>query len=661
MDFFTAQDQARRKTGRLVVLLVLAVLALIVVTSLAIAVALYLMGDQTTAQADLSAQGMLSTLSIELVAGVAIGVLAVVVLGGLFKRSQLRRGGRAVAEALGGREINLNTRDADERRILNVVEEMAIASGTSVPSVYVLEEEGINAFAAGYQTNDAVIGITRGTIRNLNRDELQGVVAHEFSHILHGDMRLNMRLISILHGILIIGFLGSMLLRSMHFRRVGGGGKRDNSGAIILALGAALMVIGYAGTFFGNVIKSAVSRQREYLADASAVQYTRNPQGIGNALVKIGANSQGSYLEAAQAAEFSHLFFGQGMRLGFTQMMATHPPLIDRIKRVMPGWNGRFEATSSTPQAENDAPDSAESERSEAGPSMGAGAGPLTGTGAGTLAAVLTAASAQTAIGSMGQPDQRHLAQARATLDALPERIRTAAHEPYAARALMHALLLSDDPAMREHQVKVLQQAALPDVYQALLDYAPAVLTLEVGLRLPLIELALPALRSLSMQQAQHFRLCMERLIEADGQVSLFEWTLYQLLLNNVGEQGSGPSNLTLNDLQRECGMLLAVLAAAGQDDPEEISAALNAAESELPFALMATDDVSDRRALSLAVERLRRLKPLHKPALLQAMARCIEHSGRILPAEAELFRAMADILDCPMPPLLTDEVLTRV
>ncbi|EHJ91509.1 M48 family metallopeptidase [Vreelandella boliviensis] len=651
MDFFTAQDNARRKTGRLVVLLVLAVLALIVVTTLAIAVAFYLMGDQSTAQADLSAQGMLSALSIELVFGVAIGVLAVVVLGGLFKRSQLGRGGRAVAEALGGREINLNTRDADERRILNVVEEMAIASGTPVPSVYVLEEESINAFAAGYQTNDAVIGITRGTIRNLNRDELQGVVAHEFSHILHGDMRLNMRLISILHGILIIGFLGGMLLRSMRFRRVGGGGKRDNSGAIILALGAALMVIGYAGTFFGNLIKSAVSRQREYLADASAVQFTRNPEGIGNALVKIGSHTLGSHLQATQAAEFSHLFFGQGVRQGFSQIMATHPPVKERIKRVMPDWDGRFEATWPKQPDETDAPDSLDSdERSAAGHRFGSGAEP------GTQAAVLTAASAQTAIGSMGQPDQRHLAQARATLGALPEQIRTAAHEPYAARALMHALLLSEDKATRKHQLEVLQQAAQPDVYQALMDYGPDVLKLDVALRLPLIELALPALRSLSMPQAQHFRICMERLIEADGQVSLFEWTLYQLLLNNLSEQGSGPSSLKLNDLQRECQMLLTVLAAAGQDDPDEISAALNAAESELPFSLTAIEDISDMRALSLAVERLRRLKPLHKPALLLAMARCIEHSGRILPAEAELFRAMSDILDCPMPPLLSEE-----
>lgn len=646
MDFFTAQDHARRKTGRLVVLLVLAVLALIVVTTLAIAIVLHLMGEQSATQTNLSAQGMWSALSIELVTGVAIAVLAVVVLGGLFKRSQLRRGGRVVAEALGGREINLNTRDADERRILNVVEEMAIASGTPVPSVYVLEEESINAFAAGYQTNDAVIGITRGTIRHLTRDELQGVVAHEFSHILHGDMRLNMRLISILHGILIIGLLGGTLLHSMRFRRVGGG-KRDNSGAVVLALGAVLMLIGYAGTFFGNLIKSAVSRQREYLADASAVQFTRNPKGIGNALVKIGSHTQGSHLQATQAAEFSHLFFGQGVRQGFSQMMATHPPLKDRIKRVMPDWNGRFEATVNdhqnwpTQQAENDTPErEGNDERPEAGP----------------MAAVLTGASVQTAINTMGQPDQRHLTQARARLDALPERIKTAAHEPYAARALIYSLLLSQDKTVREHQLKALHQVALPDVYRALMDYGPEMLRLDVQLRLPLIELVLPALRSLSMEQAQHFRLCMERLIEADGQVSLFEWTLYQLLLNNLGQQGNGPANLKLNDLQRECQTLLTVLATAGQDDLVEISAALDAAESELPFSLKATDDISDMRALSLAVERLRRLKPLQKPALLQAMARCIEHSGRILPAEAELFRAMADILDCPMPPLLSDE-----
>ncbi|WP_083005316.1 M48 family metallopeptidase [Halomonas sp. GT] len=650
MDFFTAQEHARRRTWHLVILLVLAVLALVIVTTLVVAIALHLMDGAE--QPSLSAQGMWSALSFQLVAGVAIGVLAVVVLGGLFKQRQLSGGGRAVAEALGGREINLNTHDADERRILNVVEEMAIASGTPVPSVYVVEEEGINAFAAGYQTTDAVIGITRGTIRNLTRDELQGVVAHEFSHILYGDMRLNIRLVSILHGILLIGLLGGILLRSMRYRRAGGN-KRNNSAAVILGLGAALMVVGYAGTFFGNLIKSAVSRQREYLADASAVQFTRNPYGIGNALVKIGSHSQGSYLKAPQAAEFSHLFFGQGIKLGFTRMMATHPPLKNRIQRVMPDWDGRFEVRWPPRHTDHDALGSVDNEDDSEGGSDDRSDAKLS---RGTLTAVLTAASAQTAINAIGQPSQRHLAQARATLEALPERIKTAAHEPYTARALIYALLLSDEQPVREQQLEALQQIALPDVYRVLIDIGPEVLRLEVALRLPLVELALPALKSLSVEQSQHFRLCMERLINADGHVSLFEWTLYQLLLNNLGEKNSGLAHLKLGDLQRECQRLLSVLAAAGQDNPDEISAAINAAESELPFALSAIDEVSDMRALSLAVERLRRLKPLQKPVLLQAMARCIEHSGHIRPAEAELFRVMADILDCPMPPLLSDE-----
>ena len=650
MDFFTAQEHARRKTWHLVVLLVLAVLALVAVTTLVVAIALQLM--RGAEQTSLSTQGMWSAFSFQLVAGVAVGVLAVVVLGGLFKQRQLSGGGRAVAEALGGREINLMTQDPDERRILNVVEEMAIASGTPVPSVYVVEEEGINAFAAGYQTTDAVIGITRGTIRNLTREELQGVVAHEFSHILYGDMRLNIRLVSILHGILLIGLLGGTLLRSMRYRRAGNS-KRNNSVVVILGLGAALMVVGYAGTFFGNLIKSAVSRQREYLADASAVQFTRNPYGIGNALVKIGSHSQGSYLKAPQAAEFSHLFFGQGIKQGVTRMMATHPPLKERIQRVMPDWDGRFEVRWPLQQTDHDAPGSVGSEddsedggedRSDAQLSRG------------TLAAALTAASAQSAINAIGQPSQHHLAQARATLSALPDRIKAAAHEPYTARALIYALLLSDEPSVRAQQLEALQQIALPDTYRALMDIGPEVLRLNIELRLPLVELALPALKLLSVDQAQHFRLCMEQLINADGHVSLFEWALYQLLLNNLGEKYSGLSHLKLGDLQRECQHLLSVLAAAGQDNPEEISAALNAAESELPFALSAPDAVSDMRALSLAVERLRRLKPLQKPVLLQAMARCIEHSGHIRPAEAELFRVIADILDCPMPPLLIDE-----
>lgn len=648
MDFFTAQDNARRKTGQLVVLLIAAVIALIAVTTVVIAIVVHFMRDD---RGSVTANNLLAALSPELVAVVALGVVALVGLGGLFKRSQLRRGGgKVVAEALGGREISPSTENANERRILNVVEEMAIASGTPVPPVYLLQEAGINAFAAGYDTSDAVIGITQGAINHLNREELQGVVAHEFSHILHGDMRLNMRLISVLHGVLLIGLLGYILLRSTATR--GRAVRRNNSNGkgavVVLALGVALAVIGYAGTFFGNWIKAAVSRQREYLADASAVQYTRNPNGIGQALIKIGSLTQGARIEASQASEYSHLFFGQGMKLGFTRLLATHPPIRQRIKRVMPSWNGEFNAPLSAPF---------DGDMEKAGGESVVGFADTPSAHAYSSAATMNGTSARMAIASMGQPGPRHLAQARTMLNALPTRLVDAAHDPYAVRALMYALLLSQNIEVRKQQLASLQQTALPDVYREVMNHAGDVLMLRDQLRLPLMELALPALKNLSVDQATHFRHCMVELINADSQVSLFEWTLYHWLVHHLGlgKKDSGPAVRKLSDLQQECQRLLNVLAWAGQSDPEKVSAALDAAEKELPFALSAKREAPDIKALGPAVSRLRRLRPQQKPAVLQAMARCIEHSGQIKPAEAELFRVIADMLECPMPPLLIE------
>lgn len=649
MDFFTAQDNARRKTGRLVVLLIAAVVALIAVTTVAITLVLYFMNHRP---GELTVARLLGELSPGLVVTVALGVVGLVAMGAYYKRYQLRRGGgRVVAEALGGREIYPDTGNPSEQRILNVVEEMAIASGMPVPTVYVMQETGINAFAAGFDTRDAVIGMTQGAIDTLSRDELQGVVAHEFSHILHGDMRLNMRLISLLHGVLLIGLLGHLLLRSMALR--GSSARRssndNNKGAaLIMALGAALAVIGYAGTFFGNWIKAAVSRQREYLADASAVQYTRNPEGIGQALIRIGAHAQGARLDASRASEYSHLFFGQGLKLGFIsrRLLSTHPPLDQRIKRVLPGWSGEFDTTPLVSAADD-------------GPRAAA---PSTAGLADTAraSATMTGASARAAMAAMGNPGPRHLGQAQKTLEALPGRLREAARDPYAVRALMYGLLLDQDAEVRKRQLKALEQAALPDVYRAVMSHAGEVLMLDDALRLPLVELALPALKNLSTEQARHFRQCLKQLIDADGKVSLFEWTLYHWLVHHLDldatRQGRGARKHKLKDCQPECQVLLSVLAGAGQDDPAEIAAALAAAEQELPFVLQAQEGTGDMQALGQAVNRLRGLKAQQKPALLQAMARCIEHSGHIEPAEAELFRAIADMLDCPVPPLLVDE-----
>ena len=331
MDFFRSQDLARRNTTRMVLLLALAVLTLIAITNLLVMLVFGSLqngedGTVSLARFDWGTFLLIGT-----------GVTLVVLAGSLWKIGQLAGGGKVVAEALGGPLVRRDTTDPELRRALNVVEEMAIASGSPVPPVYLLsDEEGINAFAAGFTTGDAVIGLTRGTIRDLSRDELQGVVAHEFSHILNGDMRLNLRLIGILHGILLIGLIGSRVLRSTSHRS-----SKNSGGAAILGLG--LMAIGSGGTFFGSLIKASVSRQREFLADASAVQFTRNPFGIAGALKRIGGST--SRLHADQAEAMSHLYFAEGVRHRFASLL----PRTRRYRSESGGSSPAGTASSSHP------------------------------------------------------------------------------------------------------------------------------------------------------------------------------------------------------------------------------------------------------------------------------------------------------------------------
>ncbi|MBU0681647.1 MAG: M48 family metallopeptidase, partial [Proteobacteria bacterium] len=327
MDFFKSQDDARHNTSMLVVFFILAVLSMIILTNLLVMVVFgYIDSDPMTSQ----------PIDWEVFMTVGVGVIALVGMGSLYKIMALSGGGARIAEMMNGQLVVDDSGDPDKQRLLNVVEEMAIAAGLPVPPVYLLEEKGINAFAAGFSPSDAVIGVTRGAITKLSRDELQGVIAHEFSHILNGDMRLNIRLMGILHGILLIGLIGYHILRATPRSRnsKGGGG--------IVFLGLGLVVIGYAGTFFGNIIKAAVSRQREYLADAAAVQFTRNPEGIGGALMRIGAPHNSAIVTNPHSAEISHAFFCQGISASLTSFFATHPPLPDRIRKIIPTWDGTF-------------------------------------------------------------------------------------------------------------------------------------------------------------------------------------------------------------------------------------------------------------------------------------------------------------------------------
>ena len=640
MNFFEQQDRARRNSGRLVVLMILAVLGLIALTTVALlAVVHYLGHDLYGPHAAINPWQLLGS--------VALAVSAVVLVGSLYKHLQLQRGGKVVAQRLGGRLINLEPQGLAERRLLNVVEEMALASGTPVPPVYVLEDLSINACAAGLTPQDAVIGITRGALQALSREELQGVIAHEFSHVFHGDMRLNTRLVAVLHGILLLGLIGGFVLRGM----ARGGtrvrtSKRDSGGGavVILGIGLTLLVVGYAGTFFGNLIKAAVSRQREFLADASAVQFTRNPGGIAGALKKIGGHGFGSQLQAANAAEFSHMYFGQGVPLALDGLMATHPALEARIRRIEPRWDGRFPVVQLGELEAPAAPDSAAPSEWTLGPEALAMAATAFGNSA-----------VEQSIAAIGAPEAGHLQQARSTLERLPQTLRDAAHRCVDAQVLMFGLLLDQDGEARQRQLELLRPALDPALAGVLELHLTALLELPADLRLPLLELAIPALKQLPRAEQLLLRRNLARLILADQQVSLMEWSLLRIIERNLNVPRHTDARHHLRDLDGDVLVLLSALAHAGHENPAEARAAFEAGCQLLSCGelILLDQQACDLKALDRAVARLSLIWPLEKPRLLKAMARCIGHDGQVTPSEAELMRAVADSLDCPMPPLL--------
>ncbi len=495
MDFFQSQDVARHNTTKLVVFFVLAVVAMIILTNLLVMFSLGYLNTEAAAPQPFDWQLFLV---------IGAGVVALVVLGSAYKVMSLSGGGARIAELMNGQLIVDGSDDPDKQRILNVVEEMAIAAGTPVPPVYLLEESAINAFAAGYSTSDAVIGVTTGAIRKLSRDELQGVVAHEFSHILNGDMRLNIRLMGILHGILLLGLIGYYILRfSPRSRNSKGGGG-------VMALGFGLIVIGYAGTFFGNLIKASVSRQREYLADAAAVQFTRNPEGISGALIRIGAGNSAGILENPKSSEISHAFFCQAVSSTFESLMATHPPLAQRIKRIVPTWNGEFtvaQPSRSAVSSKAKAKSVDQQRRKDIGMTMAG-------------AAVL---SQRQVMQQVGNPTSAHFAYAHNFIKTLPADIKKAAHDPYGARALVYCLVLDVDENERQKQLKFLQKAADTGVYAEVETLCRSIGQLKTPQRLPLIDMTLGTLRQLSAQQYQLFKKNLVGLVEADGKIDLFE------------------------------------------------------------------------------------------------------------------------------------------
>ena len=647
MDFFEHQDRARKRTGRLILLFATAVAGIMFSTYLLV-MAIFVFGRQKMAEGG-EAVEVISWFQPELLGIVALATMAIVGLGSMFKVAQLSGGGHIIAESLSGRQLIPDTTDRVERKVLNVVEEMAIASGTPVPPVYFLDNEpGINAFAAGFAPEDAVIGITRGCAEQLTRDQLQGVVAHEFSHILNGDMRLNIRLIGIVHGILVMGLIGYYVMQMAFYS----GASRSHSsnskgnGMPLIALGLGLMVIGFIGTLFGNLIKAMVSRQREFLADASAVQFTRNPDGIGGALKKIGGFDKGSALDNPNAPVASHMFFSMGIKSGLNAMFSTHPPLDDRISRIQRNW--KFEKGDI--KAQSTGPGSAAGAMGFAGRSASGAPPPL---------------SIETAVASIGQPTEAHATHAQELIAAIPNSLVDAAREPYGARAVVYALLLDEDDSICNKQLERLAAYADKGVFSETRRLQVAIKSLPDMLRLPLIDLAIPALRALSHSQYVAFRKNVNVLVEADRKINLFEWVLQKIVLRHLEPQFTAvrQPRTAVNQLSvvgDAVSVLLSALSYVGTRDVATAGKAfaIGAGQAGLNDLKQRPLKEARLRALDEALDELAKLTPSAKRTLIAAAAATVAADRKITTGEAELLRAVADTLACPMPPLLPDDAL---
>ena len=643
MDFFAQQDLARRNTRWLVVFFILAVLLLVVLTNVLVAAFLFFSQDYNIYSGSRAGMaGFLSYFSWAQFGMIGLALTSTIALVVVVMWLQLSTGGKAVAERMGGTRILPQTRDTAERRCLNVVEEIALAANMPVPPVYVLNEErGINAFAAGITPADAVVAVTRGTIEHLKRSELQGVIAHEFSHILNGDMRLNIRLAAMLKGITFIGDIGHILLRSGSRVRSGGSARGNN--AAVPLLGVALWLLGLAGGLAAGFIKAAISRQKEYLADASAVQFTRNADGIGDALKVIGGYIPGTLVHAARATELSHIFFGQ-ITHSLWQVFATHPPLRDRILRVDPQWDGQYIQRKPSPY-------NWQQSRSAAA-EVGVGRAALV---AASMASVLdddTAMAQEPDADFKSDPEQMALETAKH--EEIPLVFVQHSHEPLGAQALVFALLIDEEPVLHQAQLDIIRSAGVAGMELLTHTLHPGVYALGAPHRLPLLELCLPALKAMSAAQYRVFKHTLLQLIQADQRIELYEWCLYQLVRHYLDPEfvARRPSRARYRKLQQVTApaqIVLSLLAHEGSGESEQV---FRLGADTLGFTELAflSREACSIAAFSRAVRTLADCYPLLKPRLLKAMTLAAGSDGLLSAVEWEIIASTAAVMDCPLP-----------
>jgi len=643
MNFFQHQEAARRASRRLVVLFTIAVLAVVAAINFVVLFVLAVAEQHSVVltQPELRASGFWPNFAEWIAArpGTVLVttsiVLGVIGLASLYKTVVLSGGGGVVARSLGGVRISPDTSDPQQRRLLNVVEEMSIASGVPMPEVYLLDQEsGINAFAAGHNPANAAIGVTRGTLTTLNRAELQGVIAHEFSHILNGDMRLNVRLMGLLFGLLVIALLGRTVY-DLTWRA------RDSKRAlpvVLIALG--VLAIGYVGLFFGRVIQAAISRHREQLADASAVQFTRDPTGLRGALLKIGALSSGSRIGNPEVEEVAHMLFAPGMR----RLFATHPALEDRLKAIDPRFDPReFERVRAQLAA-------AEEAKAQAAPEQ---------TSAERLESLISIPGAAPAVAELvGNPGTIHMRLARQIRKSLPDAVVIAARHPHTARALLLGLALDANSEARARQKQFIARQVSANIAEAVTRLQGAIDALEPEQRMPALFGAFPALRQLTREERLQLISCLNGMLQREGRMSLQSYVLRKLAQVQLRDDLS-PSvrtrQLSLNLVRKDIQVLFSVLAQHGHADEVAARRAYEMGVHHLlPRArpeYMASANWA--QPLDLALSRLDQVAPVVKEQLVEAMVKTVTHDQQLTLGEAELLRTVCATLHCPLPPLV--------
>ena len=642
MQFFERQAATRRLSRWMVLLFILAIVAIVIAIDLVVIVAITMLTSEDG--------GLLAASQMDFGRyPIAVLVSSAVVLGTISIASLTRSsslaagGGGSIAEALGGTRVTGDTTDPLRRRLLNVVEEMAIASGVPVPRVYVLEREaGINAFAAGHNPANAAVAVTRGALTNLNRNELQGVIAHEFSHVLNGDMRLSTRLIGWLFGLTVVATVARLILR--HLPHARGGRKGGGAIAVVGAAAIIILILGWIGLFFGRLIQAAVSRKRESLADASAIQFTRDPQGLRGALVKIGALGAGSRLVEADAEEVAHLLFASGIARAF----ATHPPLVARIREIDPGFQPEeFDAMRLKMNSERMA---AEEEAARLQPPAAERLGGLL-EGAVVLQPAVVA-------GLVANPGTQDVEQAAQMLASLPPQFRRLAMQPEKAAALFIALALDLSPEARDRQLGFVHAQVGGDFHDEMKEVLARVDSLTAVQRMPALLQVFAALHQLSREERIRLLKLLNGLLIREGRVSPFAYALRKLaqvqLQDDIDPRRRIAGYQTLQGRSAELQVLFSVLAAHGSEDEAEARRAYEAGMAELlpreRPAYARPGHWAPR--LDHALTRLDSLQPAGKEMLVKALVRTVSHDLRMTVAESELLRAICAVLHCPLPAL---------